>query len=148
MKVILLKSVPNIGQAGEVKEVSEGYARNFLLKKGLARPATKGLVIEAGAKKKKKERLKEDKSKDALRLANKIQSKPIVLAERANEDGLLYAKIHKKDLAKHIQRVYTVSVDEKRIKMKQPVKTIGDHQIELDLLPGKPTLLTLQIKKQ
>lgn len=148
MKVILLKTIKKIGQAGEVKDVAEGYARNFLLRKGLAKLATAGATQQVSAAEKKKDKKKQEKSKDIQRLVDKMQSQPLSLVRKTNDEGILYAKINSRELAKEIKRMYNVTVDVKRIRMKEPVRTVGEHKIELDLLKDKPTLLTLKITKQ
>lgn len=103
MKVILLKSVKGKGNAGDIIDVSPGYAQNFLYKQGLAKAATKKAVDTVRAKEDKKQKEKQRVVSDAQKIANKLRGKTFSIERKANNDGLLYAAVHDVEIAAAIK---------------------------------------------
>ena len=131
MKVILLKDVRGVGQPGQVKEVAEGYARNFLLPRKLAEVATPKKVaeIEKNAAAREEARQKEEEQ-----LANKIGSlrgKAVAVAARATEIGGLFKTLGAADISRAIREQHSVEIPEASIKINEPIKTVGEHVVEL-----------------
>jgi len=132
MKIILLKSVPKLGQAGEIKEVNDGYARNFLIPKGLADIVTKHGLNVLGAQKKKKDRIKAMEAKSRKALAKKLNGMEFKIDVKADEKGSLYAKLDNKTISKELEKQgYKVSANE--INIKKPIKKLGEFEIDLNL---------------
>lgn len=131
MKVILLKDVRTIGQHGEVKNVADGYAINFLFPQNLAELATPEKIAEVEAHKKAHE-IELQKHEEVL--ASKVmglKGKRVVLSARATEKGGLFKAIAAKDIIRAIQAEHSVDVPEEIVEFKEHIKTTGEHVVEL-----------------
>jgi ribosomal protein L9 len=134
MKVIFLKDVKGKGNSGEVREVSEGYARNYLLPQNLAVPANKGTLSQLEAKKKrKKEREKEDREK-AEQLKAQIEKVTIELKAKSGEGGRLFGSITSKQIVQEFKKM-DISVDKHKIDLPEPIRTLGYSDVPLKLHP-------------
>lgn len=131
MKVILLKDVRNVGQHGEVKDIADGYARNFLLPKKLAILATDEKIKEVTAQ---TQAQAEARKKEAEQLDNKINAlrgKKVVLSAKATEKGGLFKAIAPKDIARAVLAEHSLEVPEASIVIATPIKTVGEHMVLL-----------------
>lgn len=124
MKVVLLDNVRGIGQVGDVKDVSDGYARNFLLRKGLARAATVGSINDVALHASKKREALALAHQEAERLAVKLTGTVVPITGKANEQGTLFASISR------------VTVDGTTFELPEHIKTTGDHPVTLRLADG------------
>jgi len=131
MKVILLKDVRAVGSKGSVKEVAEGYARNFLLPQRLAELATpeKLKQVEAQLAAREAERIKEEEQLD--KKVQSLNGKKVSLQARATEKGGLFKTIVATDIAKQIRLEHSLEIPEESINFANPVKTLGDHTVTL-----------------
>ena len=129
MQVILLKDVKGSGKAGQIVKVSDGYARNMLLPKGLAIEATDDNVKSL----KKKEALEAEKraeeKKEAQEIAEKLKDIKIVIKTKSGEGGKLFGSITSKDIAEETLKQSGLSIDKKKIQMKSAIKNIGKVNI-------------------
>ena len=134
MKVLLIKDVKGLGKAGEIKNVKDGYARNFLLPKGFAKLATDE-VIKAWQEeqKKKEEELKKEISK-INELKEKIENTTLVVKHKLGANGQLYGAITNKEVANELLKK-GVEIDKKHIEMKQ-VKNVGEYDVDIKLGHG------------
>ena len=130
MQVILLKHISGVGNPGEIKNVADGYFRNFLLPRALAKPATPASVKEA-------ERIKEAAAlkaarsrEDFAKLLAAVQEETFAIARKANEEGHLFGSVTEKDIAE-IVREKGYHVGEEHIRLESPLKTLGIHTIQL-----------------
>jgi large subunit ribosomal protein L9 len=129
---MLTKDVERIGKAGDIKEVADGYGRNFLLPRKLAVPAHRGVeaegkrLREAVAKKEAKERT------DAQALADEIGNKTVVVRLKMGEDKA-FGSITNQDVAVALKAQHRVDIDRHKIDIKEPIKTLGEHQVPLRL---------------
>jgi large subunit ribosomal protein L9 len=142
MKIILTKEVRALGKAGETKEVSDGYARNFLLAKGLAREATTQAVKELSDRKdrKQKQSIKINKLKRGL--AKKINNRDFLIVAKADESGTLYAGLNAAAISEELKmNKFFVEPDE--IKLAENIKKIGEYEIELVLAGEKAKIKLL-----
>ena len=141
MKIILLKDVRGVGQHGEIKNVAEGYAANFLFPKKLAEPATdaKMQALEAQKKAHQEELRKLDEQLDSK--VGQLRGKRVVLQSRATEKGGLFKTISAKDVAKAILAEHSLEIPEASIHISEAVKTVGDHTLELTSKHQKAELL-------
>jgi large subunit ribosomal protein L9 len=143
MKIILLQDVKNLGKKNDVKEVSDGYARNFLFPKKLAEPATEAAVKKAEIKKTQEKSLKESEN-DALKsLAEKLKNIKIILKAKEKK-GKLFGSITAKEIAKEIQKE-NLAVPEKCIILDEAIKKIGEYEIKIVLAPEIKTVIKLEV---
>lgn len=146
MKVILTKDVKKLGEAGDVKEVADGYARNFLIARGFAQAATQGVVEKAqqlreGREKQEKER------KDALKeIASGLEGKRFTIKAK-QEDGKLFGSISAKDIVTEIQKV-AAEVEESMIVIDSPIKEIGERELELKLDDDVSVKISVSVEKE
>jgi large subunit ribosomal protein L9 len=131
MKVILLKDVRSVGQHGEVKNVADGYARNFLFPQKLAEPATEDKVKQIASQ---KEAHEAELAREEEALAGKIlelKGKRVALSSRATEKGGLFKAIAAKDVARAIKAEHDIDIPEEAISFGEHIKTVGDHAVLL-----------------
>ena len=146
MKVVLLKTVPGLGQAGEVKEVNEGYARNHLIPKDLADMVTKHSMNVIEAQKKKRERMNVQEKQAKKKLAKKLDRKTISIEAKADDNDTLYAGITAKSLAVELQN-QGHKVESGEIKLSGVIKKIGEHKAELKMGGEKAKIKIKVVKK-
>lgn len=144
MKVIFTTHVKGIAQKGDVKEVSDGYFKNFLLPKKLAVQATSGQVNLVNAQKAKAVEKLENMKESALSIKSKVEGKTLTLNEKVSEAGKLYAALHSKEVKNALKQQLGVDVPEKQIVM-DAVKNAGSFPIELHLHKEVKASLTLQV---
>ncbi len=130
MKVILLADVPKVGNRYEVKDLSQGYAQNVLLAKGLAVLATPHELAKVENRKKEMEKKKQDEMNAFEKLIGVVSSEPIVIKVKANEKGHLFKSVSKRDVIDAIKSNKGVIVDEDHLVMDH-IKEIGSHNIIL-----------------
>lgn len=132
MQIILLKDVPKVGRRAEVVTVSEGYALNCLIPKGLARAATPAALRELEAQKTRmaSEQAATDAELNAFVTA--VNGKTVTLHARANEQGHLFASIHKANIASALYDQLGIGIPETAVMMDEPFKTVGKHDITLE----------------
>jgi large subunit ribosomal protein L9 len=132
MKVILKEDVPSLGKAGQIIKVKDGYARNFLLPKGLAFLADeKNLKLLAYQKKKIEEEAKK-KRQDAESIAQRLSESQLTIKAKAGEDQKLFGSVTSKDIAKELEK-QGISVDKKQINIVEPIKRLGEYEVEIKL---------------
>lgn len=145
MKVILLKDVKGTGKAGELKEVSDGYARNFLLKKGAAIEATKENLNNFNQKKAAKEAQDKRDEEKAKELAEELKKSGVTIYAKAG-DGRLFGSITSKDIAEQLKKELDMEVDKRKIVLKEPIKELGTTIVELKLHSRVTANLSVQVK--
>jgi large subunit ribosomal protein L9 len=130
---MLTKDVENIGRAGEIKDVADGYGRNFLLPRRLAVVAHKGVEAEA-------KRIREAATKrevkdrdDAQAMADEIGDRTVVVRLKTGEEGKAFGAITNQDIAQALKQQHQVEVDHRKIELKEPIKQLGEHQVQLRL---------------
>ena len=132
MKVILLKEVQGLGHAGEVKEVKDGYARNFLIPNSLASILNKHSLVQAEAQKQKRERIQKLEVRSKKAEAKKMDGKSIEIIVKADEKGTLYSKLDAKKISAELKKQkFNIEPDE--LKLSEPIKKIGEAEVELNL---------------
>jgi large subunit ribosomal protein L9 len=133
LKIMLTKDVENVGRAGEIKDVADGYGRNFLIPRKLAVVAGRGVeaearrIREAAAKREAKDR---DEARD---LAEEIDNKTVVVRLKVGAEDKVFGAITNEDIAKAVKQQHQVEVDRRRIDLKEPLKQLGEHQVVLRL---------------
>ncbi len=133
MKVMLTQDVKGQGKKDQIIDVSDGYARNFLLPKKLAIIADAKAVNEAKSKEASKLHKIETEKSQAKELAEKLAKLTVKINESAGNDNRLYGAVTSKDIAEKLSKDHGISVDKKKITMTEPIKTFGTYKVEVKL---------------
>lgn len=144
MKIILIKEVQGFGHAGEIKEVKEGYAKNFLIPKGLAVSANKHSLKMINDQKNKQIRQTEKVKTKKQLLAKKLKNKTIEIKTTADETGTLYAGLDTKKISEELKK-QGFSIESDEIKLKTPIKTLGEYNLTVKLA-GENLSIKLAVK--
>lgn len=136
MKVILLEDVKGSGKKGDIVNVSDGYARNFLFPKKLAAEATPALVSQAAQKRESIEFHTREEIKAANDLADELRGKAVVLHAKAGANGKLFGAVTVKEIAAAVSEQLGAEVDRKKIKIDADIKQFGDYSAEIKVYPG------------
>jgi large subunit ribosomal protein L9 len=132
MEVILREHVDNLGRRGEIVKVADGYARNYLLPRKLALPATESNKKHVERERKKLEAREADEKAQADAIAARLVSIEIVIARRVGETDQLYGSVTAADITEFLKEK-GFEIDRRRIILPEPLKTIGDHDVPLKL---------------
>ena len=133
MKVILLEDVKSLGKKGEIVNVNDGYARNFILPKKLGLEATSKNLNDLKLQKQNDEKVAQEKLDAAKALAEKIKEKSITVKIQAGVEGKVFGSISSKEIATEAKKQLNMDIDKKKIQMKEPVKSLGMHLIQVRL---------------
>ena len=145
MKVILADDVDKLGRRGDVVTVADGYARNFLVPKGLAMVATRGSLKQAEVMQRARaEKDAREKEIAATKVA-KLGASPVYISARAGEEGRLFGSVTKSDVARAIEDQLDESVDRHNIRLDEPIRTLGTHQVEVHLHAEVNALVTVEV---
>jgi large subunit ribosomal protein L9 len=144
-KLILIKDVDGVGAAGQVVQVSDGYARNFLLPKHFAVNASDGALKNAEAANKAREET-ERRGRDAAQLiATQLVGTRVVIAAQAGDEGKLFGSIGVADVVEGVQKFTGIELDRKTVRLAEPIKTIGRHEAIIKLHSDVEFPLSLDI---
>jgi len=133
MKVILLQDVKSLGKKGDVVEVSEGYARNMLLKKGIGKEATGQNMNDLKLQKANAEKVAREALAAAQALAAEMKDKKITVAVKAGEGGRVFGSVSSKEIAEEIKKQLGYDIDKKKIILENPIKALGVTNIAIRL---------------
>ncbi|OGY79931.1 MAG: 50S ribosomal protein L9 [Candidatus Kerfeldbacteria bacterium RIFCSPHIGHO2_02_FULL_42_14] len=131
MQIILLRDIPGVGQSGDVKSVSPGFVRNFLLPKKLALIATDEELKKVAARQKKRQQRESLTVERFEKIKKELQNSRIVVKVKATEDGTLYAGIHSSDLVRALQKQKHEHLAERMIQLSEPLKKIGEYPVTI-----------------
>lgn len=129
MKVLFLKDVKNVGKAGEIKEVSEGYARNFLIPKKLAVVATQNVQKQSEAHQHAEEKRQVQLEEQLRQLASNIEGQVIEIKGKTGGGTKLYGSITSADIAAKLSVIAGTQIDKRKIEMPEPIRQIGNYEI-------------------
>lgn len=146
MKVILKQDVKNLGKKDQIIDVNDGYARNFLIPKGLAAEATSAAINEAKAKQNAEKHRKDTELSDAKALANKISSVTVIVKSKAGANGKLFGSITGKDIAEQLKAQHKIAIDKKMINLPDAIKTMGLTEVEVKLYAGVVAKLKVRVE--
>lgn len=144
MKVIFLKDLKGQGKKGEVKEVSEGYARNFLLPKGMAALANDSAVKQLEHQHKAEEKRKDQEQAKAQALAEQIEALTIEFKSKSGESGRLFGSITSKQIAEELA-ARKIKVDKRKINLDEPIRTLGVTEVPVKLHPQVNAMIKVQV---
>jgi len=145
MKVILRADLKGVGKAGTITDVSDGYARNYLLPRGLAQEATEGNLTQAAARKAAEKRRDDKLLAEARELAAKLESAPAVVGAKAGERGKIFGAVTNTHIAQALREAFGVDIDRHKIDISEPIKTIGDHACSVRLARGVTAKITVRV---
>ncbi len=142
MKVILLRDVPNVGKAGTITVVSDGFARNYLIPHRLAEPATPDRLAVAEARL-AAQRRKIERAEQALReLAERLEGLRLVVPARVGESGRLYGSITAREIAERLSQMVGQEIDRRTIELEEPIRSLGEHRVSVHLVGRlRPTII-------
>ncbi len=143
MKVILTQDVKKVGIKGQVLEVSDGYARNFLIPQGLAEEATKTKIKEIQEKSLKDEKKKNSEKEQAQALKLRLDGKSVEIKVKAGAGDKLFGAVTVKEIADILQKEFKVSIDKKKIDVGEPIKHLGHYKIKLKIYPAVQAVVKL-----
>ncbi|MFN0072384.1 MAG: 50S ribosomal protein L9 [Chloroflexota bacterium] len=146
MKVVLNQDVKGVGKAGEVKDVADGYARNFLLRRKLAAVATEGAVKTAEARQAAVDRRAEHEESLARAEATRISAEPIVLRAKMGDQGRLYGSITAADIAEELARKWGHEFDKRKIELDEPLRNLGSYTVPIQIHRNVTAQVTVDIQ--
>jgi len=133
VKIVLREDVESLGHKGDLVDVADGYARNFLVPRGLAMKATRGGIAQAEAMRRNRS-AREDRDREAAQeLAGKLTASPIVVTAKAGEGGKLFGSITSSDIADAIAQQAGAEVDRRSIQLAEPIKELGELEVPVRL---------------
>lgn len=147
MKVILLEDVKALGKKGEVVNVSDGYARNFILPKKLGLEANQKNMNELKLKKAHEEKLAEARYEEAKALAEKLGAGEITLKVKTGEGGKIFGSVSSKEIAAEAANQLGLEIDKKKVQLGEPIKTLGAHTVSVKLHPKVAAQLKVRVEE-
>ena len=133
MKIVLIEDVKGTGKAGETKDVSDGYARHFLLPKKLAQPATRGAVDRIDRQRATAVQREQRELEEARSLATRVSASQVILKLRSGKDGKLFGAVTNADVASALKQQHGITVDRRKIEFPEPVKAMGPATAQVRL---------------
>ena len=145
MKVILKQDVANLGGAGDIVDVADGYGNNYLVPRNLAMRATKGAVADAEAMRQARIKRESRSKGEAEELKAKLEAKAVSISAKAGEDGTLYGSIGNSAVADAVKDQIGISVDRRRIPLEKPFKQLGSHEVDVRIHPEVVATLRVEV---
>ncbi|WP_442602490.1 50S ribosomal protein L9 [Paenibacillus sp. KN14-4R] len=133
MKVVFLQDVKGQGKKGEVKEISEGYAINFLIPRKLASPATQGVVNTLAQQKQAEVKRKEQEKADAQDLGERMGEMTVKVTAKAGEGGRLFGAVSTKQVAEALEKQYKIKIDKRKMLLDDAIRTLGVTKVPVKL---------------
>jgi len=148
MKVLFLKEVAGTAKAGDVKEVAAGYARNYLFPKHFAVVADDRTVEQIQRREEATRRRAEKAVNDARELAARMKKLTVTVYAKTGEGGRLFGTVTNADVAQQLKREAGIDVDKRKIDIEPPIKSLGPHEVELELHPEVKATLRVVVAAQ
>jgi len=134
MKVLLIQDVDNLGYAGEVKKVANGFGRNYLIPQNLAVVATPGALKQAETIRKAAEKHRASAMADAQAIANQLVDVELLFERRAGETGKLYGSVTSGDIAEAIEAKTGIAIDKRKVALPEPIRSLGEQTVTIKLM--------------
>lgn len=147
MKVIFLKDVKGKGKKGEVKNVADGYAQNFLIKQGLAIEANQASISSLNAQKKKEEKVAAEELENAKKLKDTVEKVTVELSAKAGEGGRLFGSITSKQIADELQKKHGIKIDKRKIELEDAIRSLGYTKVPVKLHTEVTATLNVHVKE-
>lgn len=139
MKVIFLEDVPNVARAGEIKEVANGYGRNFLIPRKIALLARPEVINSVGAQIATRARVRAQTEAEITELADRLNGQEVIITARTGNQERLYGSITTADIATGLESVTGIVVDKRKIELEEPIRQLGSYEVTIrlahDILP-------------
>ncbi len=148
MKVILNEDIRSLGKKGDIVEVSDGYARNYLLKKKKGVEANARTLNDLKLKKAKEEKDAQENYEAALALAQKLEDAKVVIPIKTGEGGRAFGSVSSKEIASAVEEQLNLSVDKKKIQLGEPIKELGTKEVSIRLHPKVTAKLTVDVTQE
>ena len=145
MRVILQKAVDKLGAPGDIVEVADGYARNYLMPRGMAVKATKGGVKHVESLKRAHSVRVDQAKAEAEQVATKLIGTPISVEAHAGEEGKLFGSVTPSDIADAIDRLAGIKVDRHDVHLDEPIRSIGTHEVRIHLYADVDPVISVQV---
>ena len=133
MNIAFLEDVPNVAKAGDIKEVADGYARNYLLPQKLGVLANTGIASTIEAQRNSRSRKEARREADLVALGQKLEGTEIKLEAKAGSKDRLYGAITASEIAAQLERQAGVSIDKKKVELSEPIRKLGSHHLSIKL---------------
>ncbi|MCL6612567.1 MAG: 50S ribosomal protein L9 [Peptococcaceae bacterium] len=146
MKVVLLQDVKGQGKKGDIITVAEGYARNFLIPRNLAVEASEAALKEISRQKAAQDMKKKKEEEEARAAAARLDGTKVRIKTRVGEGGKLFGAVSSKDIAEGLARQHGIDLDKKKIVLKEPLKTLGEHLVTVKLHPSVQATITVLVE--
>lgn len=147
MKIILLQNVEGLGKEGDIKDVATGYARNFLIPRGLAEEATEDLIAQLEKKKEEEAREAEADLAKTENFASHLDGQEIEIFTKVSEESRLYAAVSPAKIAEELKKI-GFQITSKQIEIKEPIKELGEYEVKINLPHGLEVKVTVMVKAQ
>lgn len=147
MKVLLLQDVKSHGKKGEIIEVNDGYAKNFLIKKKMAIQATNQVINETNQKKASEARKLEIERQEAIKLAERLNGNTIVVEIACGESGKMFGSVTAKEVSESLQKA-GYDIDKKKINLKEPIKSFGVFSVEVKVYANVNATINISVVKK
>ncbi len=148
MKVILLEDVKKLGKKGDIVDVSDGYARNFVLHKNLGIEATSKNLNDLKLKQANDKRIKQEILQEALDFKEELDKKQITVGIKAGEGGKVFGSVSSKEIAKAFFEQENVEIDKKKILLKDAIKAFGNYDVDVKLHPEVTATLHIKVVEE
>ena len=148
MKVILLEDVKSLGKKGQIVNVNDGYARNFILPKKLGLEANNKNLNDLKLQKQKEEKIAQENLEAAKELAAKIEAGKIVLPIKVGEGGRVFGSVSTKEITQAVKSQLGLEIDKKKIQLKDHIKTLGVHEVPVKVHPKVTATLKVQVTEE
>lgn len=148
MKVLLIKDVTGVGEAGEIKEVASGHARNYLIPRGLAVLARPGLVRQAGERRQAEGRKAARQTTEAQALARQMAQLSLTFTVKAGERDKLYGSITSSDIVEELKKQLGRELDRRKVLLGQPIKQLGSYQVAIKLASDITAEVTVVVERK
>jgi large subunit ribosomal protein L9 len=148
MKVVFLQDVPNVARAGEMKEVADGYARNFLIPKKLAAQADPKMMNAIEAQVRARARQVAQTEAEMTELASQLDGKEITIKARVGANDRLYGSITSGDIIAEIEKSFGVIVDKRKIGLEDPIRELGSHEVPIRLTKDIVPSITVTVSEE
>jgi large subunit ribosomal protein L9 len=145
MKVLLLKNIKGLGETGEIKEVKDGYGKNFLINKGFAKLATNEVLRQYEAEQKRKVEAEEKELERLREIKASLEKITLVIKRSLGANGSLFGAVTKEEIAKELKNQYKIEMDKKNVEIELPIKNTGIFDVSIKLGYGIHSNLKIEI---
>ncbi len=148
MQIVLLEDVKSLGKKGDVVKANDGYARNYILPKKLGAEATPQNLAKLKQQKNYEAKVAAKNLADAQELARSMEAKTVVLKAKVGEGGRLFGAVASKEIAQAVKEQHGLELDKKKIVLPEPIKTLGDHEVNVKLHRDVTAKLTVRVMEE